>query len=406
MGNRLSRRHQQEEEIAQQATNSSLNAPGMQPPRYGTQIPVPQSSHYAQYPPPQQQPHYRPPGSVQTQPFAPYYVPAPQPGYNGQYYGGWRPPAAPPGGGHQRYSGAQQGAQQRSRLQSQEQQVPSRNEESSKTQELTQTATIRNAVNLKKQTLKVSPVKGDLNKLRVSFTFDASSPCALSIFVLAEEDVTNACQLNPTAQPPAPLMMFDSRLGHTFPPTDTDESIVAKHDIDLSRCGAEPADSLAAPTGDVYPLIIRLETITEKGQNAGHTLDELSPGAEQKSWIQSQTTFAAIIRELNQDKGTSEWTARVLKQKIWVEGTSYELQEIYGLEQAASGKAGDDSEERLCVICLSARRDTTVLPCRHLCLCHECAQEWRRQSSRCPICRMKVESLLRIRMKQKSLTSK
>ena len=32
------------------------------------------------------------------------------------------------------------------------------------------------------------------------------------------------------------------------------------------------------------------------------------------------------------------------------------------------------SEEKLCVICLVNRRDTTVLPCRHLCMCQECAQ--------------------------------
>lgn len=32
------------------------------------------------------------------------------------------------------------------------------------------------------------------------------------------------------------------------------------------------------------------------------------------------------------------------------------------------------SEEKLCVICLVNRRDTTVLPCRHLCMCQDCAQ--------------------------------
>lgn len=61
----------------------------------------------------------------------------------------------------------------------------------------------------------------------------------------------------------------------------------------------------------------------------------------------------------------------------------------------------EDMEERLCVICLNKDRDTTVLPCRHMCMCHECAQELRKQTSKCPICRNHVESLLHIKMQQK-----
>ena len=39
------------------------------------------------------------------------------------------------------------------------------------------------------------------------------------------------------------------------------------------------------------------------------------------------------------------------------------------------------SEEKLCVICLVNRRDTTVLPCRHLCMCQDCAQACPRPAS-------------------------
>jgi len=64
----------------------------------------------------------------------------------------------------------------------------------------------------------------------------------------------------------------------------------------------------------------------------------------------------------------------------------------------AQGLTAEQDEERLCVICLVNERDTTVLPCRHMCMCHECAQELRKQTSKCPICREHVESLLYIRM--------
>lgn len=57
-------------------------------------------------------------------------------------------------------------------------------------------------------------------------------------------------------------------------------------------------------------------------------------GAGQKSWVQSQTTFAALARD--EHVGPGGLRARVLKQKIWVEGVSYELQEIYGIDSLNS----------------------------------------------------------------------
>lgn len=45
------------------------------------------------------------------------------------------------------------------------------------------------------------------------------------------------------------------------------------------------------------------------------------PGGEQQPWVQSQTTFAVLHREED-----GSYAVRAVKQKIWVEGVSYELQ--------------------------------------------------------------------------------
>ncbi len=42
---------------------------------------------------------------------------------------------------------------------------------------------------------------------------------------------------------------------------------------------------------------------------------------------------------------------------------------------------------RECVVCLSQRRDTLFLPCRHMCLCLSCAESLCMHSDKCPICR-------------------
>ena len=60
-------------------------------------------------------------------------------------------------------------------------------------------------------------------------------------------------------------------------------------------------------------------------------VQELTPGGPQKVWVQSQTTFAQLAKD---EEG--KYQVRTLKQKIWVEGISYELQEIYGMEQATA----------------------------------------------------------------------
>ena len=59
-------------------------------------------------------------------------------------------------------------------------------------------------------------------------------------------------------------------------------------------------------------------------------MDELEPGSPTPTWVQSQTTYAYLIKDGN------KWELRIVKQKIWVDGISYELQEIYGIQDLYS----------------------------------------------------------------------
>ena len=80
---------------------------------------------------------------------------------------------------------------------------------------------------------------------------------------------------------------------------------------------------------------------------------------------------------------------KVVRQKLTMSERSFELSEIFGI------RPGVDDE---CVVCLTNRKDTVVLPCRHYCLCLACANVVRGQNnSKCPICRIVVETLLNIK---------
>ncbi len=75
-------------------------------------------------------------------------------------------------------------------------------------QDFTQTATIRNSVNVKKDTIKLEPVEGDATKLKIVFSFDCTQPCCVTTYVCAHEDA-NTFKLTPRYQTPAPCAIYE-----------------------------------------------------------------------------------------------------------------------------------------------------------------------------------------------------
>eukprot|EP00435_Cladocopium_sp_Y103_P008653 s2075_g2.t1 len=79
--------------------------------------------------------------------------------------------------------------------------------------------------------------------------------------------------------------------------------------------------------------------------------------------------------------------------------TEYLLEEIYGLADVGKDDGAHDetSHGEPCVVCLSDPRNTAILPCRHLCLCEECARELtigaQLRGDTCPICRGKIQTI-------------
>jgi hypothetical protein len=186
---------------------------------------------------------------------------------------------------------------------------------------------------------------------------------------------------------PLPLLL---QLDQKFPPASESTPAATGHCIDVSQ--HQLKELMAVPTGpgEAVPVVVRLEAVTDEGRAEGRTMEGLEPGCELPSWVQSQTTYARVVKEEDGTLGL-----RVLKQKIWVKGESYELQEIYGMEQnrgvamgtptgpvsapAQTADGFEDVEGNECVICMSAPRDTAALPCRHMCMCHGCASALKTQ---------------------------
>ncbi|KAK4583281.1 hypothetical protein RGQ29_026176 [Quercus rubra] len=239
--------------------------------------------------------------------------------------------------------------------------------------------TIRNDVNLKKESLRIEPDEENPGRFLVSFTFDATVPGSITIIFFAKEG--EDCNLTPMKQDLAPVtVQFQQGLGQKFrQPSGTWMDFSVFEETELLKVGDV----------DVYPLAIKAEAnpVNENGTD----------GNPIPASMNSQITQAVFEKE----KG--EYQVRVVKQLLWVNGMRYELQEIYGIGNSVEGDVDGNDPGKECVICLSEPRDTTVLPCRHMCMCSGCAKVLRFQTNRCPICRQPVDRLLEIKVNNGSV---
>ena len=129
-------------------------------------------------------------------------------------------------------------------------------------------------------------------------------------------------------------------------------------------------------TVKVYPAIVETAPVNPDGSEAASQLTYLSVSADK---------------------------VNVVKQKLRYGEKGYELHEIFGIERNSSTDRSptsaiydDDVNGTDCVICLTNPRDTTIIPCLHLCLCSQCAQVLSLNTRKCPVCRTPATGLLQI----------
>lgn len=70
-----------------------------------------------------------------------------------------------------------------------------------------------------------------------------------------------------------------------------------------------------------------------------------------------------------------------------------------GLAVAAEAVARglrEELEARRCVVCMRAERSVVLLPCRHAVLCGACSGHIEKSSNRCPLCRVAIDSTMRV----------
>ncbi|XP_041265234.1 E3 ubiquitin ligase RNF157 isoform X3 [Onychostruthus taczanowskii] len=250
--------------------------------------------------------------------------------------------------------------------------------------------TLRSLINIRKDTLRlvkcseeVKTPGEEVSKAKVhynvEFTFDTDARVAITIYYQATEEFHNGVASYTPRDNSLQSETVHYKRGvcqqfcvpsHTIDPSEWSEEELG---FDLDR--------------EVYPMVVQA-VVDEGEEHSGH---------------------CHVLLATFEKHSDGTFCVKPLKQKQVVDGVSYLLQEIYGIEnkyntqdsKVAEDEVSDNSAE--CVVCLSDVRDTLILPCRHLCLCNSCADTLRYQANNCPICRLPFRALLQIRAMRKKL---
>ena len=98
----------------------------------------------------------------------------------------------------------------------------------------------------------------------------------------------------------------------------------------------------------------------------------------------SERTFTTLEKQPN-----DSYSLKVVKQSLANHNEVYVLHGVFGDNAIdVSGKE--------CIICLTADKDTMILPCRHLSICRQCAVQVSMEMKKCPVCRNRIVLLYRI----------
>ncbi|KAF7098273.1 hypothetical protein CFC21_100026 [Triticum aestivum] len=212
----------------------------------------------------------------------------------------------------------------------------------------------------------------------LAFSFDADAPGSITVYFFAQEADDSVLKGTKENLLKPVTVTFKEGHGQEFrQPSGTGIKLSMFEESELTKVGED----------HVFPLALKVEVGVPSNQELGREHD-----AEDSK---SLAKFAVFVK-----KDSAEYGINIVQQILWVNGTRYVLQEIYGIgnRNTADRNVNEDDSGKECVVCLTEPRDTTVLPCRHMCLCRECAQTLRFQTNKCPMCRQPVESLLEIKV--------
>ncbi|KPI86947.1 hypothetical protein ABL78_3993 [Leptomonas seymouri] len=182
----------------------------------------------------------------------------------------------------------------------------------------------------------------------------------------------------------APLVI-EVDVGTTeYPSTNAGQPAVESTEVGgAAHASLPPSTPSSPPSHPTAPLS------SSRRRTLHYTLLELPDGAREE---------LASSRE--NEAAPAPLVCRVYRQLLQVGNEVYNLEDVFDMgrddEEVPNALTVPDEDEALCVVCLTNPKNTTILPCRHMCLCSECAVHLRMSNNRCPLCRANIDRLMTI----------
>lgn len=225
--------------------------------------------------------------------------------------------------------------------------------------------TLQSLVNVRRDSVKLVKLDSCHGKYSLEFVLDSDVRCSVRVLTAVKEDAVSSSLRDSTVK----QFNYPAGIGQQF-----SESDLVFTPAEFPHSMFKWNNNLAEP----IPLVIHV-SVEAEFQDHAH-----------------------MVHCLFEKSADNVFSIKVLKQKQNIDGISFILQEIYGMESKGSSDKSVGNGE--CVVCLNAPRDTMILPCRHLCLCYTCAEDVRFKSNVCLMCRQPFRALLRIEALQRVVT--
>ncbi|PXF44508.1 putative E3 ubiquitin-protein ligase LUL3 [Gracilariopsis chorda] len=245
---------------------------------------------------------------------------------------------------------------------------------------------VSNVFILRKENIRLLPTPSQPPIYLVEFTFRADVQGTVQIYFNADEKVH---QTRVNGQNHVHHISYVSRTPFDSPapfPAAENQVFRQREQFALDLANAT-ASQLKYSRESTYPLVIKLDA-TSPSTNTPIT----------SNIVRSHITLAEF------SFADSRPSLRVIEQKVLIGGTIFSMQDLYGIrasynanQNGPAGTAEDSSAE--CVVCLTEPSTTAVQPCKHLCLCDDCARLLTLEvdaQQKCPVCRTHIGKLLRI----------
>lgn len=169
-------------------------------------------------------------------------------------------------------------------------------------------------------------------------------------------------------------------------PATTTTTTGEKVDAKASEHATQPPLQLSPPSPAAASAVPSTPSPSHRRRITQYTLLEVPPAAAD-----------ALAAPAKREEGTTpvRVTCTVCKQLLQIGSEVYDLEDVFDMgheDELQNPQA--ETDEDVCVVCLTNPRNTTVLPCRHMCLCNECATQLRLSDNRCPLCRGNIDRLM------------